>query len=145
MMPTIINVSVFIHISYCFLCKVGSIHTFIEPVQEKGREVLRVRYDMKLTFHRLKDQVTIETQYGTIEGLDGSVIRLHTRTLASEQVMETRGEVVDGQMTLTLQGGGQSQTVTIPWGPDVRGPYAVEQSLSRAPIKPVRPRKYPSK
>jgi transglutaminase-like putative cysteine protease len=38
-------------------------------------------------------------------------------------------------MTLTFEGTGQSQQATIPWGPDVRGPYAVEQSLSRSPMK----------
>ena len=38
-------------------------------------------------------------------------------------------------MTLTMEGGGQKQQVTIPWGSDVRGPYAVEQSLSREPMK----------
>jgi transglutaminase-like putative cysteine protease len=116
--------------------KVGHLHTWVEPVKDRGRDLLRVRYTMKLNLRRLKDQVAIEQEYGTIETLDGTVLKLDTRTLASRQVIRTFGEVVDGQMTLTMEGSGQEQKVTIPWGPDVRGPYAVEQSLSRAPIKP---------
>ena len=64
------------------------------------------------------------------------MLRLDNRTLASDQEMRTFGDAVKGKMTLTLEGGGQKQQKTIDWGRDVRGPYAAEQSLSRAPIKP---------
>ncbi len=116
--------------------KVGHIHTYVQPVKDRGRDLLRVRVDMVLSFKRLEDRVRIEMRYGTIETLEGSVLRLDTRTLASEQEMRTFGDVIDGRMTLTLEGSGQRQRVTIPWGPDVRGPYAAEQSLSRHPMKP---------
>ncbi len=98
--------------------------------------MFRVRQDMEFTFKRLDDRVTIKTMYGTIENPDGSVLKLETRTLASNQQMTATGTVVDGKMTLSLDGGGQRQQVTIPWGPEVRGPYAAEQSLSRTPMKP---------
>ncbi len=116
--------------------KVGHLHTWVEPVKDRGRDLLRVRYRMVLKLRRLNNQATIEQEYGTIETLDGTVLKLDTRTLASGQVMRTFGDVVNGRMTLTMEGSGQEQKVTIPWGPDVRGPYAVEQSLSRAPMKP---------
>ena len=78
----------------------------------------------------------IEQEYGTIETREGSVLRLDTRTLASKQVMRTFGDVVNGKMNLTMEGAGQRQQMTIPWDNNIRGPYAVEQSLSRAPMKP---------
>jgi hypothetical protein len=115
--------------------KVGSIHTTVTPVKDRGRDLLRVRVDMKFQFKRLKDQVRIETMYGTIETLEGSVLRLDTRTLAAQQEMRTFGDVVNNEMTLTLEGSGQSQKVKMPWGPEVRGPYAAEQSLSRSRMK----------
>jgi hypothetical protein len=115
--------------------KVGYVHTFIEPVKDRGRDLLRVRIDMVLTFKRLDDTIRMELRYGTIETPQGAVLRLDTRTLASEQEIRAHGDVVDDRMTLTLEGAGQSQQVTMPWGPDVRGPYAVEQSLSREPMK----------
>jgi hypothetical protein len=115
--------------------KVGHIHTFVEPLKDRGRDLLRVRVDMVLKFKRLDNDITMELRYGTIETPDGSVLRLDTRTLASTQEIRAHGDVVDDKMTLTLEGSGQSQKLTIPWGPEVRGPYAVEQSLSRAPMK----------
>ena len=115
--------------------KVGHIHTFVAPVKDKGRDLVRVRVDMVLSFKRDKDRVTIETRYGTIETPEGAVLRLDSRTLASKQEMRTFGDVINNQMTLTLEGAGQRQQLVIPWGPDVRGPYAAEQSLSRTPIK----------
>ena len=100
-----------------------------------GRDLIRVRVDMVLTFKRLNDKITMELRYGTIETPEGAVLRLDTRTLASEQEIRASGDVINDQMTLTLEGSGQSQKMTIPWGPEVRGPYAVEQSLSREPMK----------
>ena len=38
-------------------------------------------------------------------------------------------------MKLVLEGTGQHQELTIPWGPDVRGPYGPEQSMARKPMK----------
>jgi hypothetical protein len=116
--------------------KVGSIHTYVQPVKDKGRDLLRVRVDLEFRFKRLGDPVTIKETYGTIETPDGSILRLDTRTLASKGEMRTYGDVVDDQMVLTLEGSGQRQQVKMAWGPEVRGPYAVEQSLSRNLIKP---------
>jgi Transglutaminase-like superfamily len=115
--------------------KVGYIHTFVEPLKDRGRDLIRVRVDTVLTIKRLEDSITMEIRYGTIETPQGSVLRLDTRTLASEKEMRVSGDVVNDRMTLTLDGSGQSQQVTMPWGTDVRGPYAVEQSLSRDPMK----------
>ena len=56
--------------------KVGHIHTYIEPVKDRGRELLRVRVDMKLTLKRQKDAVTMQLVYGTIETPEGSVLKL---------------------------------------------------------------------
>jgi hypothetical protein len=116
--------------------KVGHVHTFVEPVNDKGRKLLRVRVDTVLNFRRGKDLVTNKLQYGTIETLDGSVLRLDTRTLTGERELRAFGDVVDGEMTLTLEGTGATQKQVLKWGPDVRGPYAAEMSLAREPIKP---------
>jgi hypothetical protein len=115
--------------------KVGYIHTFIEPLKDRGRDLLRVRVDTLLTIKRLNDKITMELRYGTIETTQGSVLRIDTRTLASEKEMRVYGDVNNDEMTLTLEGSGQSQRVTMPWSADVRGPYAVEQSLSHEPMK----------
>ena len=116
--------------------RVGYFHTQVFPVKDRGRDLFRVQIDMSLTFARNGDPVTIETLYGTIETLEGAVLRLDSRTLASKQEMRIFGDVVNGKMTLTFEGSGQKQQSTIPWGPDVRGPYGAEMSLVRKPMQP---------
>lgn len=115
--------------------KIGHIHTYIEPVTDRGRELMRVRVDTVLTFRRDKDRVTQKLQYGTVETPTGEVLRLDTRTLASGHELRVYGDAIGGKMVLKIEGTGKNQEQTIPWGPDVRGPYAAEQSLSRQPIK----------
>lgn len=116
--------------------KVGHVHTFVEPVNDRGRELLRVRVDMVLSYKRLRDRVTTRMQYGTIETLDGAVLRLDTRIQASDQEMRIHGDVSNGKMNLIFDGTGQRQEQTIDWPDDVRGPYAAEMSFSRQPMKP---------
>jgi hypothetical protein len=116
--------------------KAGYIHTYIEPVKDRGRDLLRVRVDMVLRYKRLKDHVVTKMQYGTIETLEGQVLRLDTRIQASNLEMRAHGDVVDGKMNLRLEGAGQSQEKVIDWSDDVRGPYAAEQSFSKQPMKP---------
>jgi transglutaminase-like putative cysteine protease len=120
---------------YMANAKIGHVHTYIQPVNDKGRKLVRVRIDMVLNFRRGKDLVTNKLQYGTIETPDGSVLRLDTRTLTSDSEIRAWGDVVDGEMTLTLQTGGQRQEKVLKWGPEVRGPYAAEMSLARSPMK----------
>ncbi len=115
--------------------KIGHIHIFVEPVSDKKKDYLRVRVDTVLNFRRGKDLVKTELIYGTIETLDGSVLKLDTRTLAAEQELRVHGNVIDNKMKLIIEGGGQSQEKIIDWGPEVRGPYAAEQSLERKPMQ----------
>lgn len=110
--------------------KIGYIHTFVEKVTDKGRDLYRVRVDMVLNFKRGKDSVVNEMMYGTIETPEGEVLRIATRTRLSDRELKMSGDAVRGQMTLKIEGGGERAEV-IPWGPDVRGPYAAEQSLAR--------------
>ena len=116
--------------------KIGYVHTFIEKVSEKGRELYRVRLDQVFNFRRLDDNVTMKMMYGTIETADGEVLRLDTRTLASENEIRVYGDAIKGKMNLIMEveGTGKRQEMTVPWGKDVRGPYAAEQSMARKPM-----------
>ncbi len=121
--------------------KIGYVHTFIEKLTEKGRPLYRVRQDQVYTFARLEDTVTMSMMYGTIETPDGEVLRLDTRTLTSDNEIRVFGDAVKGQMKLIMEGTKQSQHVTIPWGKDIRGPYAAEQSMARKPMEENETRK----
>jgi hypothetical protein len=117
--------------------KIGYVHTFVEKVREgTGREYLRVRIDAQEQIKRGRDVSIVKLRYGTIETEDGQVLRLDTRTQAGEDHdIRAYGDVIHGKMKLILEGNGANQELTIPWGPDVRGPYAAEQSMARKPMK----------
>ncbi len=115
--------------------KVGFVHTFVEKVPKEGHDYLRVRIDMEQSLKRGRDYSVTRLTYGTIETLDGEVLRLHTLTDTGEQRISTRGDVIKGKMKLIMQIGKSEQSLVIPWSPDVRGPYAPEQSMARSPMK----------
>lgn len=114
--------------------KIGYIHTFIEKVNEKGRPLNRVRVDTVLSFRRGDDTVIQKMMYGTIETPEGEVLRLDTRTLTSGQEIRVHGDAIKGNMNLIMEGTQQRQEKLIPWGDDVRGPYAAEQSMAQKPM-----------
>ncbi|QEH36275.1 Transglutaminase-like superfamily protein [Aquisphaera giovannonii] len=115
---------------------IGHVHTFIEKLNEKGRELYRVRQDQVYTIRRLDDAVTMKLMYGTIETPEGEVLRLDTRTLTSDSEIRVHGDVIKGEMKLIMDTGqGHKQEKVIPWGPDVRGPYGAEQSMAKKPME----------
>jgi hypothetical protein len=122
---------------YVSSTKVGHTHVKVANVSDaKGRKLLRVQVNTVLSYKRGRDRVNIEMRYGTIETLDGAVLRLDVRTLTGREELRTAGDLVeDGTaMKLTLEGGGGRQETRLPWSDDIRGPYAAEQSLARKPI-----------
>jgi transglutaminase-like putative cysteine protease len=118
--------------------KIGWVHTFVEKVRDRGRDFLRVRIDMEQRLKRGDDVAVTKLMYGTIETLDGQVLKLDTRTLTGDNDIRVHGDVVRGKMTLIMDGapsGGGRQEEVITWGPEVRGPYAPEQSMARKLMK----------
>jgi hypothetical protein len=123
--------------TYVAGAKIGFTHTYVEKVKDpRGKDYLRVRIDLELKLKRDRDVTVAKLQYGTIETLDGQVLRLDTRTQIGEDTdIRAHGDVIRGEMHLKLDANGDHQEKTIPWGPDVRGPYAPEQSMARQPLK----------
>ena len=116
--------------------KIGYVHTWVEKVHDKGREYNRVRIDIELRLKRGEDESVNKLMYGTIETLDGDVLRLDTRTQAGEtQDIRVHGDVISQRMKLTIDGTGHSESRVLAWSPDVRGPYGSEQSMAKQPMK----------
>jgi hypothetical protein len=115
--------------------KIGWVHTYVQKVKSGGKEYQRVRVDVEQRLKRGRDIALTKLSYGTIETLDGQVLKLDTLTSAGKQNLRAHGDVIKGAMTLILDSGGQPQTLVIPWSSDVRGPYAAEQSMAREPMK----------
>jgi hypothetical protein len=115
--------------------KVGYVHTYVERLKHKGKDYQRVRIDIEQKLKRGKDTTITRLSYGTIETPDGRVLKLDTLTWTGEQKLRAHGDVTNGRMKLILEGSGEEQSQVIPWSPDVRGPYAAEQSMAGAPLK----------
>jgi hypothetical protein len=111
--------------------KTGWVHTYVKKVQHKGRDYLNVRIDIEHKIKRGDDVAVVNLMYGTIETLDGEVLRLDTLTAAGTQKLRAHGDVIRGTMKLALEGSGQRQELAIPWSSDIRGPYAPEQSMAK--------------
>ncbi len=114
--------------------KIGYVHTFVEKVHHKGKEYQRVRIHIEQRLKRDRDISVVNLEYGTIETLDGEVLRLDTRILAGDaRDIRDHGDVIGGKMNLILESGDRQELV-IPWSREVRGPYAPEQSMARKPM-----------
>ncbi|HEX3448182.1 MAG TPA: transglutaminase-like domain-containing protein [Isosphaeraceae bacterium] len=114
--------------------KIGYVHTYVEKVHYKGKEYQRVRIHIEQRLKRDKDISVVNLEYGTIETLDGEVLRLDTRILAGDaKDIRAHGDVIGGKMNLILESG-ERQELVIPWSREVRGPYAPEQSMARKPM-----------
>jgi hypothetical protein len=114
--------------------KVGSLHNTIEPFKDRGRDRLRIRVDLDLTLKRLGAAARIRMRQETIETRDGAVESLAVHTFAGGQPLQVQGRVENGRMLLNIVG--TRQQPTLAWGPEIRGPLGVEQSLAREPLKP---------
>lgn len=120
--------------------KVGHMHTYVEKVADPktGKDYRRVRLDVEMRLKRENDESFVKLMYGTIETLDGQVLRLDTRTQSGETLdLRVHGDVdvAKQQMRLIMDGTGRSQNQVISWTPDVRGPYGAEQSMAKKPMK----------
>ncbi|MHB1561430.1 MAG: transglutaminase-like domain-containing protein [Isosphaeraceae bacterium] len=120
--------------------KIGHMHTYVEKVSDPktGKDYRRVRLDVEMRLKRREDESFVKLMYGTIETLDGQVLRLDTRTdSGGNQDIRVHGDVdvMKQRMRLMINAGGRTQEETIPWTPDVRGPYGAEQSMASQPLK----------
>lgn len=115
---------------------IGFVHTYVEKVRDKGHDYLRVRIDTEQRLKRGRDTAVTKLTYGTIETLDGQVLRLDTLTDVGQGKIRAHGDVIRGEMNIIVETRGQRQEKIVPWSPEVRGPYAAEQSMARTPMKP---------
>ena len=112
--------------------KIGYIHVFIEAVKDRGRDYLRVRMDTERRLKRRDDVAVTKLMYGTIETLDGQVLKLDTRTQAGgDQDIRAHGDVINGEMKLILESGGRGAVEGDPLGP--RGPRPLRGRAEHGP------------
>ncbi len=90
----------------------------------------RMRVSLKgKPFEQRIQVTTIERENGELVSIEGSLeIGLNKQTF--------KGSVLQGAMKLTGDENGQPYAITIDWKKEYRGPFAVDQSMLRNPLKP---------
>ena len=90
----------------------------------------RMRVSLKgKPFEQRIQVTTIERENGELVSIEGSLeIGLNKQTF--------KGSVLQGAMKLTGDENGQPYAITIDWKKEYRGPFAVDQSMFRNPLKP---------
>ena len=116
--------------------KIGYVHIYVEAVSNRGRQYKRVRVDTEQKLKRNNDVTVTRLSYGTIETPAGQVLRLDTLTWTGEQKLRAHGDVINGRMTLILEGTGERQEKVIPWGP--RGARTLRRRAEHGGRKPMK-------
>jgi len=116
--------------------RVGYAQTTVAKVTDEGRELVRTRQFVNLEFSRdgqpIRQQVTITS----FETAAGELVRFESQLAGGPSEMTTHGRVAGRELVMQVGTLGRTQTVRIPWQVDWGGPFAVEQSLKRQPLRP---------
>jgi hypothetical protein len=115
--------------------RVGYVRTTVAKVKEEGRELVRTSGLVRVVLSRdgqPSEQVMSFTSWDTP---NGELVRFNSRMSSGPSEIMVAGAVRDGQLLIEQSTLGQKQSVKLPWGADWGGPFAVEQSLKRQPLK----------
>ena len=121
--------------------RVGYNHTIIQHEQQEGRRVLRIEGTAVMQVLRDSQPSRQETRFVSWETLDGQLLSFESTMKAGPVPLQTFGRVVGKRLQLTNTSAGKTTTSEIPWSSDIGGPYAVEASLQRRPLRPGETRK----
>lgn len=113
--------------------RVGWAHTIRQTVTEEGQSLVRTRNVSQLTLTREGEPVTQKMVLTCWETPDGKLVRFESEQ--DEGATAARGEVKDGQLTVTRTMLGKSETESHEWK-DWGGFFAPTDSLWRSPMQP---------
>jgi hypothetical protein len=116
--------------------RVGYAHTTIAEVEEQGQKLVRTRSAMRVLLKRAGQAVAQDIVATSWELPSGELVRLESRmTTGPGQIIAT-GQVAEGELQLSVNTVGKTESSEIPWQADWGGYFAVEQSLRKLPLQP---------
>ena len=116
--------------------RVGYARTTIRRVEQGGRSVVAIEGVTHLAMRRFGTPMDLDMRFASTETPDGKLLSCERVIAQPPSVAITRGRVVDGQLELETTTSGKTTKESSPWSPDDGGFYALQQSLSRRPMKP---------
>jgi hypothetical protein len=115
--------------------RVGYVRTTIANVQEDGRDLVRSSSFVRVVLSREGQASEQAMNFTSWDRPDGQFVRFDSRMSSGPSEIAVSGAVRNGHLVMDLNTLGQKQSIKLPWSPDWGGPFAVEQSLKKQPLK----------
>ncbi|MEE8452878.1 MAG: transglutaminase-like domain-containing protein [Thermoguttaceae bacterium] len=116
--------------------RVGYGQTTIRHATESGRKVVRIEGLNHLAIRRFGEVTRQDLRFSCVETPDGELIEFDTEMQMGSVPMRTVGRVDGNRLRMDVTTAGKKVSTSIPWSPDDGGPYAIEASLLRRPMRP---------
>lgn len=114
---------------------VGYTHRRVERSTSLGDGLLRLEANSHIRLPGKGAPIDQRIQLISIEREQGELVRLEGTVQVGSQSRHFEAHVRDGYIKLLTNTFGRGTTLSIPWKDENRGPFAIEQSLLRAPMK----------
>jgi hypothetical protein len=90
----------------------------------------------RLAMRRFETPIVMDVRFASTETPDGRLVECQSVMAQGATTVTTTGRVAGGELQLRVTTSGKTTTAAIPWSPECGGYYALQQSLSRSPMKP---------
>ena len=103
--------------------------------QNPNESTLRIEVESRVIINRKGKNTEQRLQIISIERPNGELLRLEGSIRNGTNKTRFQGSIRDGNLRFESQSESRPVGITIPWTDNDRGPFAIEQSLIRAPMK----------
>lgn len=124
--------------------KIGSMHTEVLPIDSSDNSLLKLNLESLLRVSRGGQSTTQRIAVTSREKRDGEMLDFIATIYEGENKTEVTGtRLLDDLVIQVKQPNGQSSRTSIPWKPEYRGPFALEQELRQQPLSAGEVREIP--
>ena len=123
-------------VAYIQGVRVGYARTAIRRVARGGENLLDIEGSTRLAMRRFDTPITMDIRFASTETPDGRLVECQSVIAQGSTTVTTTGRVAGNQLQLQVATSGKTTTAAFPWPPECGGYYALQQSLSRTPMKP---------
>jgi hypothetical protein len=124
--------------------KIGSMHTEVRPTEGSDGNQLKLTLESLLRVSRGGQSTTQRIAVTSREKLNGEMLDFIATIYEGQNKTEVTGtRLLDDLVIQVTQPNGQSSRSSIPWKPEYRGPFALEQELRQQPLNDGEVREIP--
>ncbi|MEY4566425.1 MAG: hypothetical protein RLY14_1395, partial [Planctomycetota bacterium] len=123
--------------------KIGSMHTQVTPGEGNAKDLLRLKLESLIRVNRGGQLTQQKIEVVSKEKPNGELVEFLATLWEGQTKTEVTGTMfLDSLVIQSTQSDGKSSKISIPWKPEYKGPFAVEQSLKQQRLKEGEIREY---